>query len=221
MNVGSHVRGFYGILDRDSSELAHLLIAGGARVLQLRIKPDTPLSTRALLAAAARARSVCTATGVMFVVNDRLDVALAVRADGLHLGQTDLPLVEARRVARALGHELIIGVSTHDADQVRAAVADGADYLGYGPVFATPTKRDPDPVQGLGGLAAAVALAGRVPMVAIGGITPERAEAVAGTGAAAACAIASVNRAEDPAAAGSRITRAFTRPFAGAAPGES
>jgi thiamine-phosphate pyrophosphorylase len=214
MNARSHVRGFYGILDQDSSDLAHLLIAGGARVLQLRIKPDTPLSARDLLAAAVRARSVCHAAGVMLVVNDRLDVALAARADGLHLGQTDLPLGEARRVARAVGHELIIGVSTHDAHQVRSALSDGADYLGYGPVFATPTKRDPDPVQGLEALAAAVQLAGRVPVVAIGGITPDLAEAVAATGAAAACAIASVNRAADPTAAALRITRAF----AGAAP---
>ncbi|HUH00414.1 MAG TPA: thiamine phosphate synthase [Kofleriaceae bacterium] len=214
MNAGSHVRGFYGILDQDSSELAHVLLAGGARVLQLRLKPDTPLSTRDLLAAAQRARSVCRAAGVMFVVNDRLDVALAVRADGLHLGQTDLPLVEARRVARGAGHPLIIGVSTHDAGQVRAALSDGADYLGYGPVFATPTKRDPDPVQGLEALATAVALAGPVPVVAIGGITPDLADAVALTGAAAACAIASVNRAADPTAAAVRITRAF----AGAAP---
>lgn len=213
MSTAPHVRGFYAILDsipdNDSSDLAHLLIAGGACVLQLRIKPDTPLSTRELLVAAERARRVCADANVMFVVNDRLDVALAVRADGLHLGQTDLPLVEARRVARAAGHELVMGVSTHDPDQVRTAVSEGADYLGYGPVFATATKRDPDPVQGLAALARAVALAGDVPVVAIGGVTPDHAAAIAATGAAAACAISSVNRAADPTAAALAITRAF------------
>jgi thiamine-phosphate diphosphorylase len=212
MNRGWHVRGFYGILDRiddDSSELAQLLIAGGARVLQLRIKPDKPLSVRALLRSAETARAVCAAAGVLFVVNDRLDVALAVRADGLHLGQADLPIGEARRLAEAARHPLVIGVSTHDVHQVRAAVAAGADYLGYGPVFATSTKLDPDPVQGLEALARAVTAASGVPVVAIGGIRPEHAVAIAATGAAAACAISSVNQAADPVAAARAITRAF------------
>jgi thiamine-phosphate pyrophosphorylase len=108
--------------------------------------------------------------------------------------------------------DLLIGVSTHDLAQVAAAVEGGADYIGYGPVFATGTKRDPDPVQGVDALRAAVARAAPVPVVAIGGITPERAAQVAATGCAAACAIASVNGAADPAAAARAIAAAFRAP---------
>jgi thiamine-phosphate pyrophosphorylase len=142
-------------------------------------------------------------------VNDRLDVALAVGADAVHLGQDDLPLADARRVAQG---RLLIGVSTHDEAQVRAAVAGGADYLGFGPVYATGTKENPDPVQGTAGLARAVAAAGGVPIVAIGGITVERAAEVAAAGATAACAIAAVNGAKDPEAAGRAIACAFASP---------
>lgn len=201
------LRGFYAVLDADDDRLARLLVSpegaggAGARVLQLRMKPSTvqgPISTRDLLAAARMARRVTREHGALFVVDDRLDVALAADADGVHLGQGDLPLADARRVA---GRRLLIGVSTHDLEQVRAAVAGGADYLGFGPVFATATKADPDPVQGLDGLRAAVRAAGRVPVVAIGGITVDRSAEVAATGAAAACVIAAVNRAGDPVAA--------------------
>ena len=100
-----------------------------------------------------------------------------------------------------VGARLWIGISTHDLGQVRAACAAGADYLGFGPVFTTTTKEHPDPVQGLAGLRAAVAAAGDRPVVAIGGITPDRAAAVYATGAAAICAIGAVNDAPDVAAA--------------------
>ncbi|HTM20429.1 MAG TPA: thiamine phosphate synthase, partial [Kofleriaceae bacterium] len=157
-------------------------------------------------AAARMARAVTSRHGARLVIDDRIDVALAVGADGVHLGQTDVPLADARRIAG----RLLIGISTHDVDQVRAAVAGGADYLGFGPVYATASKVNPDPVQGIAGLRAAVAAAGAVPIVAIGGITVERAAEVAATGAAAACVIAAVNRAADPAAAGRAIAAAFT-----------
>lgn len=192
----ARVRGAYAILDRDDEGLARALVAGaGATVLQVRLKPAP---TRAILAAARMARQVTRELGALLIVNDRVDVALAVGADGVHVGQDDLPLAEVRRVAPGL----IVGVSTHDLGQVRAAVAGGADYLGFGPVFATATKANPDPVVGLDGLAAAVAAAGAVPVVAIGGIRIADAAAVAATGAAAACAIAAVNQAPDVAAAG-------------------
>ncbi len=191
------------MLDRDAPAFAELLIAGGARVVQVRMKRA---SAAELARAAARALEVTRAHGALLVVNDRLDVALAVGADAVHLGQDDLPLADARRIAA--GH-ILIGVSTHDEAQVRAAVAGGADYLGFGPVFATATKENPDPVQGVTGLARAVAAAGRMPIVAIGGITVERAAEVARAGAAAACAIAAVNGAKDPAAAARAIACAF------------
>jgi thiamine-phosphate pyrophosphorylase len=201
------IRGFYAILDRDDEALARALVAdGGARVLQVRIKPrGGPAAPAAeLVRIAAMARRVCDEAGAALVVNDRVDVALAVDADGVHLGQTDLPLAAARALA---GGRLWIGISTHDLAQVGAALAGGADYLGYGPVFATGTKAHPDPVQGVGKLREAVALAGGTPVVAIGGITPAAADQVYGAGVAAVCAIGAVNDAPDVAATARRMGR--------------
>jgi len=193
------IAGFYAVLDRDDEALATTL-ATHACVLQVRLKA----AGAAELARVARmARRVCDRAGIALVVNDRIDVALAVGADGVHLGQTDVPLAEARAIAGGLA----IGISTHDVDQVRSAVAGGADYLGFGPVFATRTKENPDPVQGLAGLAAAVRAAGGVPVVAIGGIATEVAAEVYAAGAAAICAIGAVNGAADVA----RAARAFAR----------
>lgn len=193
------VAGFYAVLDRDDEALARLLVRE-ARVLQLRWKPRAGAapSTSDLVRVARMARRVCTEAGAALVINDRVDVALAVGADGVHLGQTDLPLAAARAIA---GDRLWIGVSTHDVDQVRAACAGGADYLGFGPIFATSTKANPDPVQGLAGLRAAVAAAGGRPIVAIGGVTPGHAAALYAAGAAAVCAISAVNDAADREAA--------------------
>lgn len=191
--------GFYAVLDRDDEALATTL-AAHACVLQVRLKT----AAAAELARVARmARRVCDRAGIPLVVNDRIDVALAVGADGVHLGQTDVPLAEARAIAG----NLAIGISTHDLAQVRAAVAGGADYLGFGPVFATRTKENPDPVQGVPGLAAAVRAAGAVPVVAIGGIATTTAAEVYATGAAAICAIGAVNGAADVA----RAARSFAR----------
>jgi thiamine-phosphate pyrophosphorylase len=155
------------------------------------------------------ARRVCDEHGAALVINDRVDLALAVGADGVHLGQTDLPLEAARALAQT---RLRIGISTHDAEQVRAAVDGGADYVGYGPVFETATKRDPDPVQGIAALRVAVAIAGRVPVVAIGGITPARVAEVYAAGAAAVCAIGAVNDADSPASVAKLLARPARAP---------
>jgi len=196
------VGGFYAVLDRDDEALARTLVGdGGARILQVRIKPG---DARAVIEAARVARRVCDEFGARLVVNDRVDIALAVGADGVHLGQTDLPIEAARAIA---GHALAVGISTHDAAQVRAARAARPDYIAYGPVFATRTKQNPDPVQGLAALRAAVEIAGDIPVVAIGGIGPEQAAAVYATGAAAICAIAAVNGAADIAAAARALAR--------------
>lgn len=203
--LSAALRGFYAVLDRDDEALAHQLVSpsgAGARVLQLRIKPDAPLTAGELCGVGQMARRVTRAHGAALVINDRLDVALACQADGCHLGQTDLPLAAARAALAACGRQLWLGVSTHDLAQVQAAVAGGADYLGFGPVFATSTKANPDPVVGLRGLAAAVQAAGAVPVVAIGGIRLEDAARLYEAGAAAICAISAVNAAADPAAAG-------------------
>ena len=192
------IAGFYAVLDRDDEALARLLVGdGGARVLQVRIKPrgSAASADAADVTRIARmARRVCDEAGALLIVNDRVDIALAVRADGVHLGQTDLPIHDARRIA---GDRLFVGMSTHDLEQVRAACAAGADYLGFGPVFATATKANPDAVQGIDGLRAAVEVAGRVPVVAIGGITPGHAAEIYATGASAVCAIGAVNDAPD------------------------
>jgi thiamine-phosphate diphosphorylase len=142
--------------------------------------------------------------GVVFDVGIQTRAALDRLNHGVHLGQTDLPLAAARAVA---GGRLWIGISTHDLDQVRAALAGGADYLGYGPVFATATKANPDPVQGIAKLREATALAGGTPVVAIGGITPAHVDEVYGAGAAAVCAIGAVNDAPDVAATARRMSR--------------
>jgi thiamine-phosphate diphosphorylase len=206
--TGHAVRGFYAVLDRDDEALARALVHdGGARVLQVRLKARGSLASAdaSEIARVARmARRVCDEARAMLVVNDRVDIALAVRADGVHLGQTDLPIGDARRIA---GDRLIIGVSTHDVDQVRAAVAAGADYLGFGPVFATATKANPDAVQGVEGLRAAVQAANGTPIVAIGGVTPEHAQAVYGAGASAICAIGCVNDAADVAGVARMLAR--------------
>ena len=188
----------YAIVDpldtgREPTALAKALVEGGATLLQLRLKAA---STRTLLDAAAAIRELTRAHGVRFLVNDRPDVARAVAADGVHLGQDDLPVAAARRV---LGPGPLIGVSTHDLDQACAAVADGADYIGVGPIYPTTTKADALAPRGLD-------LLGRVrrvvplPIVAIGGITVATAPTVRVAGADSVAMIADLVRAPDVAA---------------------
>lgn len=205
MSVRHAISGFYAVLDRDDEALAHALVSE-ARVLQVRIKPAGRLVDAGdLVRIAQMARRVCDDAGAALIVNDRLDVALAADADGIHLGQTDLPIEEVRRLAP----ELWIGISTHNLDQVRSACDADADYLGFGPVFATATKLHPDPVQGLDALRAAVAQAAGRPVVAIGGITAAQVGDVYRTGVHAVCAISAVNDARDPRG----MARQFARPM--------
>jgi len=213
------MRGYYGIVDvgadarilGDGAALvarASGLLAAGPCCLQLRAKGA---AAGLLREGAARLGELCARAGVPFCVNDRLDVALTVGADVVHLGQEDLPLEDARRVRDLAGaRDLIIGFSTHNRAQAQAAVAAGADYIAFGPVFGTASKANPDPIVGLDELAA-VCAAVAVPVVAIGGITLETAPAVARAGAAAAAVIAAVDRAADPTWAGRQVAAAFAR----------
>ena len=203
------VRGLYGMVDLPATAepaaataLAGALVDGGARVLQLRMKGADAAEQLALARLLA---PWCRARGVTFIVNDRVDVALAAGADGVHLGQDDLPLPAARTIVPA---GFVIGVSTHDEAQARAAA--GADYIGFGPCFTTSTKQNPDPVVGLDRLAR-VCAASPIPVVAIGGITLDTVAAVARAGAAAAAIIRAVNSAPDIATAARAVTAAFTR----------
>jgi thiamine-phosphate pyrophosphorylase len=205
MDWRQKLRGFYAVLDRDDPSLARTLLEA-ARVLQIRLKGA---SQKEVIRVATWARQLTRDRDALVVVNDDLEAALQVGADAVHLGQNDLPIAEARRIMKERGASLLIGISPHNLPQVEAAVAGSADYLGFGPVFATRTKSNPDPVQGLDGLASAVRTAAPVPIVAIGGITPDRAAEVASAGAHAACAIAAVNQAVDPLAAAQRMAAAF------------
>jgi thiamine-phosphate pyrophosphorylase len=207
------VQGYYAILDVKGTSfeaapmLAHArrLLAAGPCCLQLRAKQ---LPTGAFSRLAHEARRLCVEAGVPFCINDRLDIALAVDADVIHLGQADLPLADAVRIREACGRRFSIAISTHDLAEATAAVAGGADHIGFGPIFPTQSKADADPAVGLAGLRE-VASHVKVPVVAIGGITLGNAADVAKAGASAAAVIAAVDQAPDPTAAGRAITAAF------------
>ncbi len=153
--------------------VAEICVANGVRMLQLREKG---LDDKALLAAAAEVRDVTRGTETMFVMNDRADLAVLAEADVLHLGQGDISLADARRI---VGGEMKIGLSTHSPAQARDAIAAGADYIGFGPVYPTPTKAVADPTVGTSQLAEVVGFS-PVPVVAIGGIFPENLDEVTG-----------------------------------------
>jgi thiamine-phosphate pyrophosphorylase len=138
-------------------------------------------------------RKVAHELGVLFIVNDRCDLALAVDADGVHLGQGDIPLNLARKI---MGPDKLIGVSTHNRDQVIAATAGRPDYLGFGPIFTPGSKLDHDPVVGLQGLRTIRPLTA-LPIFAIGGITADRIEDVIREGADGVAVISAVLKAPD------------------------
>jgi thiamine-phosphate pyrophosphorylase len=179
--------------DADLARLAGAFLDGGVRLLQLRWK-GAPAGR--LHDAAGAIQGLCAAHGAIFVVNDRVDVALAVGADGVHLGQDDLPLAAARRL---VGTGRVIGISTHDRAQAEAAAAGGADYVGFGPLFGTKTKDTGHAARGLAALAE-VRRTVAVPIVAIGGLTAENARSALGAGADAVAMISELALAADPAA---------------------
>lgn len=203
----------YVILDRAAAggrELAPLLdavLAGGCRLVQLREKT---LPTVELYPIAKALRARCREAGCLFIVNDRVDLALAVEADGVHVGQDDLPAREARRLLRP---GMLLGVSTHDELQARRARDDGADYVAVGSMFPTGSK----PGFQLVGpeLLRRVRPQITVPLVAIGGITVDNVAEVVRAGADAVAVISAVCAAPDPAAA----ARSFIEQIRGAREG--
>jgi thiamine-phosphate pyrophosphorylase len=179
---------------RDHVSIAQAALAGGADMIQLRDKAG---NLRDLLSQARAIQALCRSHGATFIVNDRLDLALAAGADGLHVGQEDLPADAARRL---LGPARILGVSTHNPQQAQAAVKAGADYIGFGPMFPTGTKDTgytPRGLEGLREVRAAVAL----PILAIGGIGLETVADVIAAGATAPAVISAIVAAPDIAAA--------------------
>jgi thiamine-phosphate pyrophosphorylase len=157
-------------------ELAAALLAAGVRFIQLR---DKHASSGELYESAQRVAECVGKAGGVFIVNDRADVALAVDADGVHVGQDDLPVESARAL---LEPGKLIGYSTHVLEQVREADRSTADYVAFGPIFPTASKANPDAVVGLAGLREARKATSK-PLVAIGGITLENAPAVIAAGA--------------------------------------
>ncbi len=182
---------------RDLAALVAEAIRGGADVVQLRDKeaPDASLA-----AEARRLLDVTRPAGVPLIVNDRIAVALAAGADGVHLGQSDASLAEART---ALGPRAIIGRSTHTPEQAVLAEREGFDYIGVGPVFGTPTKPDYDPV-GLE-LVRFAATSLDVPFVAIGGIDETNVDSVRSAGARAVAVVRALMGAEDPRVSAARL----------------
>lgn len=192
--LSPRLRGLYAITD-DHMGGGHLSIsraalAGGAGVIQLRDK-TTPLHT--LLSIGHEVRHLTRAARALLIVNDRIDIALALDADGVHLGPDDMPVAEARHV---LGPHRLLGVSCGDVAEARSAERAGADYIGAGAVFGTTTKSDAGAPIGLAALGAMVA-ATALPVAAIGGINRQNIEAVAATGAAMACVISAITNASD------------------------
>lgn len=187
------IKGLYAIVDAsfpDPIGIAKKLLAGGARLLQLRAKGMHAVDHLEL---ARKIGAECRRYDAIFIVNDRADIAMLADADGLHLGQDDMPIDEARKM---IGTGKLIGISTHGPKEAREAVMAGADYIGYGPVFKTGTKKDADAVKGLEGLRA-VRSEVSLPVVAIGGINDGNILSIFDAGANAAAVISALAGASD------------------------
>ncbi len=203
------LRGLYVIIDpevargRDEAEIAREAIAGGARMIQLR---DKTRAQDAQLPVARRLADVCGGNGAVFFINDDVELALAVGADGVHVGQTDLPVAAMRERA---GPDLLIGASTNNVEEALQAEADGADYVSVGRLFPTGSKADTRPatLDTLRAVKAAVS----IPVCAIGGISESNIDAVIEAGADIASVIAAVVAAPDVREAARALALRFDR----------
>jgi thiamine-phosphate pyrophosphorylase len=201
------LRGLYVIIDpavaprRDELEIANAALDGGARLIQLR---DKTREKGLQLPVAEALQALCRERGALFIVNDHVDLALAVGADGVHVGQKDLPVAVVRRLAPAM----VIGCSTNNAEEARRAEADGADYVSVGRLFPTGSKDDTRPAtaETLRAVKAAVSL----PVCAIGGINETNIDEVLAAGADMAAVIAAVTAAPDVRAAARRLAARFS-----------
>lgn len=197
----------YPITDRRLSGLSHAeqvarLIEGGAAFIQLREKH---LSPREFYSEAGEALKVARERGAKLIINDRADIALALGADGVHLGQDDVPPEAARAL---LGERAVIGFSTHGVEQAIAAARLPVDYIAIGPVFETTSKENPDAVVGLEGLRRVREAVGSVKLVAIGGVTRENAPSVLAAGADSVAVISALLSLQNPPEI-TRLTRDF------------
>jgi len=176
---------------RSSLEIVSAAVKGGATVVQLREKD---CSTREFIEEALNIRDFLKTRNVPLIINDRLDVAQAAKADGVHLGQTDMPLEMARDI---LGDTMIIGISAESLQDAIEAEEDGADYLGVSPIYATPTKTDTAPQLGIEGLRA-IRRAVNLPLVGIGGLNRDNAADVIRSGADGVAVVSAIVAAVDP-----------------------
>ncbi len=183
---------------RSHLEVAREAIEGGASLIQFR---DKEMTTRQLVETARKIKELTDEADIPLIINDRLDVALAVDADGVHVGQDDMPAALARQL---IGPHKILGVSASTVEEALQAEKDGADYVSASPVFTTPTKLDAPPPTGLEGLKAIVQ-AVNLPVIAIGGINEENAAEVIACGADGVAVISAVVSAPDIAAAARRL----------------
>jgi thiamine-phosphate diphosphorylase len=198
----SRITGLYLIIDQElltiSPEQAMLrAMRGGVRLFQYRSKHGT---RKDIYETASALKHIAERERACFIINDHADIAAALDADGVHLGQDDLPIAAARKL---LGSERIIGISTHSIEQARAAEAEGADYIGFGPIFATATK-DSGEVQGTARLSL-IKREVSIPIVAIGGIDQYTIRDVFQAGADSAAVISAVLRSDDISAAAGRL----------------
>jgi thiamine-phosphate pyrophosphorylase len=189
---------------RSTLEIVKRAVEGGVTVVQLREKECT---TREFIAQAETVRDYLYQRGVPLIINDRLDVALAVHADGVHLGQRDMPLESARRL---VGNSMVIGISAECLLDAVVAEAGGADYLGLSPIYSTPTKTDTALPLGLEGLRA-IREAVRLPLVAIGGLKPENAAEAVKAGADGVAVVSAIVSADDPRQAAAALRRNIER----------
>jgi len=185
---------------RPTPEIVHAAVRGGVTCVQLREKA---CPTREFIAEALTVRDFLKSRGIPLIINDRVDVALAVGADGVHLGQGDLPLAMARAI---LGGSKIIGVSAESIRDAIEAESGGADYLGVSPIFATPTKTDTAAPLGIEGLRA-IRRQVKLPLVAIGGLNAGNAAAVIGGGADGVAVVSAIVAADDPGLAARELAR--------------
>mgnify|MGYP001812708314 FL=1 len=183
---------------RSSAEIVAAAVAGGVSCIQLREKS---CGTREFLNEALALQPLLKSRNIPLIINDRLDIALAIEADGVHLGQSDMPIGMARKIA---GDSLIIGISAESVDDALRAEQEGADYIGISPVFSTPTKTDIAPPLGLEGVRQIRALVD-IPLVGIGGINSDNAESVLAAGADGIAVVSAIVSAADPAGAAKKL----------------